>query len=352
MEPLKVRSPPRRLDLASRRTATVRFHTGHAAADVSIGTPAAGTAVDNPQWLAVFVRRRYDRPGMQPSDWPFRADEALESGALSFRELRRFHQAIYPGVWAPRGVELSARQRARAAWLWSRRRGVLAGLSASAMLGAKWIEPGISAGLVHTNRRPPRLIDVHTDVLRSGETRLIEGMSITTAARTAFDLGRRLKLEDGVQRIDALMNATHLKVADIEDVIASHRRVRGLVQLRQTVDLVDGGAESPYESLTRLLLIKAGFPRPQTQIAVIDKDGNAWRIDMGWPEYLVGVDFEGAYHWTNPKQRTRDVVRYAVLQELDWIDVRLTSGILHNDPQPFLDRVGAALLTRGCPKTW
>lgn len=30
----------------------------------------------------------------------------------------------------------------------------------------------------------------------------------------------------------------------------------------------------------------------------------------------------------------------------------LTSGILHNEPQPFLDRVGAALIARGCPKTW
>jgi hypothetical protein len=220
------------------------------------------------------------------------------------------------------------------------------------MLGAKWIEPGTPAELVHTNRRPPRLIAVHTEVLLSGETRLVKGMSVTTAARTAFDLGRRLELEPGVQRIDALMNATHLKVTDIEDVIASHPRVRGLVQLRQTLDFVDGGAESPYESLTRLLLIKAGFPRPQTQITVIDKDGNVWRIDMGWPEYLVGVDFEGAHHWSNPKQRTKDVVRYAVLPELGWIDVRLTSGILHNNPQPFLNRVGAALITRGCPKTW
>jgi hypothetical protein len=289
---------------------------------------------------------------MQTITWPFRADEALESGALTYRELRRFHHGIYPGVWAPRGVALSTTDQARAAWLWSRRRGVIAGLSASAMLGAKWIEPDAAAELIHTNRRPPPLIIVHTDGVHPGETQSIDGMAVTTPARTAFDFGRRLGLEPGVQRIDALMNATNLKVTDVEAVIARHPAVRGLVQLRQTLDLVDGGAESPYESLTRLLLIKAGFPRPQTQITVIDKDGNVWRIDMGWPEYLVGVDFEGAHHWTNPKQRTRDVLRYAVLPELGWIDVRLTSGMLHNDPQPFLDRVGAALITRGCPKTW
>jgi hypothetical protein len=30
-------------------------------------------------------------------------------------------------------------------------------------------------------------------------------MAVTTPARTAFDIGRRLRFEPGVQRIDALM---------------------------------------------------------------------------------------------------------------------------------------------------
>jgi hypothetical protein len=290
---------------------------------------------------------------MQTIDWPFRADEALESGALTFRELRRFDQAIYPGVWAPRGVELSANDRARAASLWSRCGGVLAGLSASTMLGAKWIDAEEPAELIHTNRRPPPLISVHTDILLPGEMQTVCGLPVTTPARTAFDLGRRLDLEEGVQRIDALMNATDVKVNAIEAIAEGHPGVRGLRQLRQTLDLVDGGAESPYESLTRLLLVQAGFPRPQTQIPVIDEYGFVIaRIDIGWPEYLVGVDFEGAHHWTDPKRRTWDVERYALLPEFGWTDVRLTSGMLHRTPAVFLNRVGAALIARGCPKTW
>ena len=285
--------------------------------------------------------------------WPFRGAEALDAGAITARELRRFYAAVYPGVYAPRDVELSALERSRAAWLWSRRRGIVAGLSASAFLGTKWIEPGLPAELVHANRREPSMLTVHTDYLAPGETRSVDGMSVTTAARTAFDVGRRLDLEAGVQRIDALMNATDVKAAEAEAVAARHPGVRGLRQLRQTLKLVDGGAESPYESLTRLLLARAGFPRPQTQIPVLDEYGFVIaRIDMGWPEWLVGVDFDGAHHWTNPKQRTWDVERYAKLPELGWIDIRLTSGMLHNNPRAFLDRVSAALVGRGCPKTW
>ncbi|MGH3675850.1 MAG: hypothetical protein ACRDU5_08970 [Mycobacterium sp.] len=260
---------------------------------------------------------------------------------------------IYPGVYVPRGVDLSAVQRSRAAWLWSRRRGVVAGLSAAALLGAKWIEPGLPAELVHENRRAPPMMIIHTDELATGDTQLLNAAKVTTAARTAFDIGRRLALEPAVQRIDALMNATDVKVGDVEAVAELHPGVRGLRQLHRTMPLVDGGAESPYESLTRLLLIRAGFPAPQTQIPVLDEYGVVIaRIDMGWPEFLVGVDFEGAHHWTDPKQRTWDVERYTRLPELGWQDIRVTSGMLYRSPSVIVSRVGAALIARGCPKTW
>jgi hypothetical protein len=252
-----------------------------------------------------------------------------------------------------RGSDLPMDELARAAWLWSGRQGVVAGLAASAMHGAKWIEPDVPVELVHTNRRPPAGIVVRTETLAPGEVQRIGSLPVTSATRTVFDLGRRLALRDGVQRIDALLNATDAKVADVEAVISRHPGVRGLRQLRATLSLVDGGAESPYESLTRLILVQAGFPPPQTQIRVADAYGYVFaRIDMGWPEYLVGVDFEGAQHWTDPGQRTGDVVRYTRLSEMGWIDVRLTSGILHTRRQWFLDQVGAALESRGCPKTW
>jgi hypothetical protein len=290
---------------------------------------------------------------MQTVEWPFRAAEALDAGMLTFRELRRFYAAVYPGVWVPRGVDLTPAQRAHAAWLWSGRNAVLAGLSASAMVGAKWIGPDAPAELAHINRRSPPLISVHSDVLLPGETQTISGLPTTTPARTAFDIGRRLRLTDGVQRIDALMNATDVKVVDVQAVIARHPGGRGVRRLAKTLALVDGGAESPYESLTRLLLVQAGFPPPQTQIPVYDEYGYVIaRIDMGWEEWRVGVDFEGAHHWTDPKQREWDVERYVRLPELGWVDIRLTSRTLHNSPRVFLDRVGAALIARGCPRTW
>jgi hypothetical protein len=285
---------------------------------------------------------------MQAIDWPFRSAEALGAGALTFRELRRFHSAIYPGVWAPREAEPTACERARAAWLWSKRDCVIAGLSASAMLGAKWIEPGLPAEVVHTNRRPPPLIAVHTDRLAASETQVIDGMAVTTAARTVFDLGRRLGLKAGVQRIDALMNATGIKVENAIAVIARHPGVRGLRQLRKTLALVDGGAESPYESLTRLLLVGAGLPKPETQIEFRDLH---IRVDMGWREWKVAVEYDGVQHWTDSRQRSWDIERIALLEAAGWVVIRVSAD-MRARPQVILDRVSMALIARGCPKTW
>jgi hypothetical protein len=67
-----------------------------------------------------------------------------------------------------------------------------------------------------------------------------------------------------------------------------HCGARGLVQLRQVVELMDGGAESPQESRTRLLLIRSGLRQPETQIVVNDEFGYPFaRIDLGWTEWKV-----------------------------------------------------------------
>ena len=82
------------------------------------------------------------------------------------------------------------------------------------------------------------------------------------------------------------------------------------MRLRSVLDLVDGGAESPRESRLRLLLIRAGLPRPETQIAFRDL---RIRVDMGWRRWQVAVEYDGAQHWTDPRQRSWDIDRIALL---------------------------------------
>jgi hypothetical protein len=281
---------------------------------------------------------------------PFRGTEAICTGALTRRELRRSCIRIYRNVYHKRDGELTASDRAVAAWLWSGRTAVVAGNSAAALLGAKWVDPQAPAELVTGRKRPPPLIIVRDERLLTGETTTVGEVPVTSPARTVFDLGRRPGLQVAVMRIDALARATGVGVADVEPLMEAHRRARGMKQLRRVLPLVDPGAESPQETRTRLLVIAAGLPRPQTQIEVLNDWGAVLaRIDLGWKKWGVGVEYDGPQHWTDPRIRANDIDRTAELQRRGWILIRVSADLLRNRPQTVIARIRAALRARGCP---
>lgn len=263
--------------------------------------------------------------------------------------MRALYDPIYPGVYVPGGIDLTASQRAEAAWLWSRRRAVVAGHSAAALLGAKWVDAALDAELTYVNRRPPAGIIVHSERLIADEVSEVGGIAVTSPARTAFDIGRRVTSRlRAVQQLDALVNATDVKAVDVEAVASRHPGARGVVRLRRVLLLVDGGADSPQETRTRLALIDAGIPAPQTQIVVRDEYGEfVARIDMGYENLRVGIEYDGPQHWTNPEQRDRDIDRYTALQDLGWVIVRVSSELLRYRQATFIARVVAAMRAAG-----
>ncbi len=190
---------------------------------------------------------------------------------------------------------------------------------------------------------------MHTDRLAPHETVAVDGVVVTTPARTAFDIGRRTPSRlQAVQRLDALANSTDVKVADVQAVIAEHTGARGLVRLRAVLPLIDGGAESPQETWTRLVLIDAGLPKPQTQIRVFDDYGDfVARIDLGYEQLRVGVEYDGPQHWTDPAQRARDIERSTALLDLGWTIIRVTSELLRYRRGTFVGRVDAAMRAAG-----
>jgi hypothetical protein len=280
----------------------------------------------------------------------FLGSEALAAKAMPERAMRSLYESVYPGVYGSGDdVELMARERAQAAWLWSRRKAVIAGNSAAALLGARWVDPALDAELIHGNRHPPAGIVVHSETLLRNEVVEVDGMPVTSPARTAFDVGRWTSSRlHAVQRLDALANATDIKINEVEDVMAEHRGMRGLVRLRAVLPLVDGGAESPQETRTRLVLIDAGLPVLQTQIRVCDEYGDfVARIDMGYRDLRVGIEYDGPQHWTDPRQRERDIDRHAALSDLGWAVVRVSSDLLRHREGTVIARVVAAMRAAG-----
>ncbi len=220
---------------------------------------------------------------------------------------------------------------------------------ASAVLGAKWIDPSEPAELIHDNRRPPPNLVVRNHRVLPEEVVEIGGMPVTTAARTAFDLGRHIKSRIiAVQRLDALANATDVKREEIEAIIAAHPGARDIPRLRSVLPLMDSGAESPQETVARLVLIDAGLLPPKTQFRVFDEYGQfVARLDMAYDEVLVGIEYDGPQHWTDPAVRQRDIDKQFALNELGWLIIRVSRDLLRYRRATYVARVKDALRSRG-----
>ncbi len=145
-------------------------------------------------------------------------------------------------------------------------------------------------------------------------------------------------------RLDALARAAGFKVDDVLAVAGRHRGARGLRQLETVLELVDPGAQSPRESYLRLLLIDAGLPRPHTQIPVFGVDGLPIAyLDMGWPDLMVAVEYDGDHHRLDRHQYLKDIRRLELLERLGWLIVRV---VAEDKPGEIVRRVRCALEAR------
>ena len=140
------------------------------------------------------------------------------------------------------------------------------------------------------------------------------------------------------------MRATGIKPTEVLELAERHRGARGLRRLETALELVDPGSQSPKETWLRLVLIRAGLPRPTTQIPVIMADGSrVYFLDMGWEELMVGVEYDGEQHRLDRWQYAKDIHRREALDRLGWIVIRV---IATDRPADIIRRVRDALASR------
>ncbi|MCW2513276.1 MAG: hypothetical protein JWR11_2318 [Mycobacterium sp.] len=263
---------------------------------------------------------------------PFIGSEALAANELTRHELRRYYRAIMPNVYLDKRITPTLGQRTSAAWLWSGREAAVAGLAASAIHGAKWVDDNVPIELIWRNARAPRNVVTRADLLLRHESEQLAGVRVTTPERTAFDIGRRGRLGTAVACLDSLAAATRFAVDDVAAMAIEHRGARGLPQLRRALRLMDAGAESPKETWLRLLLIEADYPPPRTQIPVLSPDGQRrYYLDMGWEDLKLAVEYDGDHHRSDPAQFAYDIRRLADVDDLGWRLVRVAARSRRGD---------------------
>lgn len=257
----------------------------------------------------------------------FIGSEAFAAGTVSKYDLRARYRRVLPDVYIAKGTPLSLRDRTVAAWLWSRRRGVISGVAASALHGARWVDDDAVIELNWPGRKAPPGVKARNETLLDAEITSRAGVSVTSIPRTAFDLARRGPAGQAVERLDALAAVTNFAVQDVLDIAANHPHVKGLQRVRGLLEQVDAGAQSPRETWLRLLLIEAGLPRPETQIPVPRLDGYShYFLDMGWRDVMVAVEYDGEQHRVDRNIYRDDLARSEYIAHVGWRRIRVIAG--------------------------
>lgn len=108
------------------------------------------------------------------------------------------------------------------------------------------------------------------------------------------------------------------------------RARRGLRQVRRVLAIAEPLTESPMESRLRLLLVRAGFPRPEAQYVVRAPSGRfIARVDLAYPDLRVAVEYDGRA--AHPVGLARDRERAWELRQAGWVAVHVTAP-------PYADR--------------
>ena len=277
---------------------------------------------------------------------PFIGSEAVAAGTLIKKSaLRSQYQAI-PGRLRQSGRRTDAALRAHAGWLWSRRRGVVAGLSAAALHGSKWIDATRDRGhLLHGNRHSCRPKIMAVIALSEDEIAVVDGVPVTTPApnrtRSRMLVSDRRSGRCHRRTRSCRLTSKFPTLSCSRSVIRAARH-HGAAPCARILLML--GAQSPKETWLRLVLVDAGLPRPQTQIPVHDDFGDVIAyLDMGWEGIKVAVEYDGDQHRNDRRQYNWDIRRLESLERLGWTVVRVVAG---DRPADIVRRVRSALARR------
>ncbi|MBP2411210.1 hypothetical protein JOF48_000009 [Arthrobacter stackebrandtii] len=266
------------------------------------------------------------------------------------------------GIRMPAGVPLKG-AAALAAYTEASPLSVLSHTSAARLWGIPLPAAAESDWRIHlanpTAAGAPRRVNVvgHRLSFAPGECCEIEGVRLTSPARTWLDLAACLSMRDLVAAGDFLV-CSHgydfpypkdsiCTAGDLADAVRRHPGMRGLRRAREALELIRVGADSPPETFMRLAIVDAGLPEPELNVIVSCEQG----IPRLWPDgayrkYRIGLQYEGAHH-NMPGQYQRDIRRLDMSRALGWEEIRLSREDLRGDRPAVVDKVAASLRAKG-----
>lgn len=198
----------------------------------------------------------------------------------------------------------------------------------------------------YASTRHSRDVFHHMGHIDAEDAVLLAGLPATSLERTVFDCACTMPPVDALVIADAAVRLG-ADVDRLDQLIRDKPGQRGIRSARLISGLAEPGAESPWETATRLTVIALGLPRPQLQRPVQTRLG-IFYLDMGWQEWKVAIEFDGRVKYTeladgNPGDVFfKEKRRQDAIEEEGWRFIRVTRADLRS-PDELLARLARVL---------
>ncbi|NHC23309.1 type IV toxin-antitoxin system AbiEi family antitoxin domain-containing protein [Nocardioides sp. IC4_145] len=251
---------------------------------------------------------------------------------------------------------------------------VLSHVSALPAYGAPlW---GLDLDVVHGTRKDARAgrkeagVHQHAGLLLPVDFAPVDGVDVTSAARTALEITTIAPVEPSLVVVNHLLHAGHVTLPElwarygstvtierdrlgvVSPSATSMRRWPGSLRTELVLRLADARCESVAESRLLFLCWDRGLVMPVPQHEVRDTTGRiVARVDFAWPELGVFLEVDGRVKYTDlvpAGESAADVVlrekrREELVTELTgWRCIRVTWADLEH-PERLVARIRAAL---------
>ena len=274
----------------------------------------------------------------------FVGSHAVAEGLLTRKQLRqRSYRRLIQGVYADPGLDFDHRLKCAGVALVLPVGAAIGGHSAAAWHGAPFAgahEPVTVLRPADVLWKGPRGTRVHRTDVTAADVDDRDGVPVTSALRTAWDVAALEPVGTAVAALDAMVRTGALDIADLAGAVATGSGRWGLTKVRRAIELVDPRAASAPESRVRVALVLAGL-EPVPQFEVWEGGVLLGRVDLAFPEERLVIEYEGAYHFDGI-QILRDDVRLRRLVEAGWRVIRLSAADLR-DLDAVVARIRAAL---------
>lgn len=181
----------------------------------------------------------------------------------------------------------------------------------------------VQAGLVH-----------HRSSLAGNDSTAIDGLPVTSAARTVVDCIKVTTSESGLVLASAALHAGLTDHANLRRQVLLQEHDPSTLRARVIVGRADHRLASVGESRSLHLFITQQLPRPQLQVPIRDWTGSLIGIvDFAWPQYCLIVEFDGRVKYSTllrPGETTVDAIvrekerEDRIREATGWTVLRLT----------------------------